>query len=84
MRILNLDPELGRKIVFAERPPISEQSYMIETELLNKLVENIGNLSSVYLKAPEKFVKKLRDVLNSKVQDRAEDEYYGEELMEGD
>lgn len=57
---------------------------MIETELLNKLVENIGNLSSVYLKAPEKFVKKLRDVLNSKVQDRAEDEYYGEELMEGD
>jgi AP-2 complex subunit beta-1/AP-1 complex subunit beta-1 len=41
-------------------------------------------LSSVYLKAPEKFVKKLRDVLNSKVQDRAEDEYYGEELMEGD
>ena len=57
---------------------------MIETELLDKLVENIGNLSSVYLKAPEKFVKKLRDVLNSKVQDKAEDEYYGEELMEGE
>lgn len=67
LRILNLDPELGRKIVFAERPPISDQSYMIETELLDKLVENIGNLSSVYTKAPEKFVKKLRDVMNSKV-----------------
>jgi vesicle coat complex subunit len=24
LRILNLDPELARKIVFAERPPISD------------------------------------------------------------
>jgi len=34
------------------------------------------------MKQPESFVKKLRDVLNSRVADRAEDEFYGEELME--
>ncbi len=63
-RLLHTDPELTRKIVFAERPTISDQSYVIETQLLDKLIENIGTLSSIYMKPPEQFVKKLRDVLN--------------------
>ena len=58
------DAELTRKIVFTERPNISDQSYTVESQLLDKLVENIGNLSSIYMKPPESFVKKLRDVLN--------------------
>lgn len=66
-RLLSTDPELTKKIVFSDRPTISDSSYTIETELLDKLVENIGNLSSIYLKKPESFVKKLRDVLNSKI-----------------
>jgi vesicle coat complex subunit len=63
-RLLLTDAELTRKIVFSERPTISDQSYTVESALLDKLVENIGNLSSVYMKPPESFVKKLRDVLN--------------------
>jgi AP-2 complex subunit beta-1/AP-1 complex subunit beta-1 len=63
-RMLSTDPELTKKIVFAERPTISDSSYTIENELLDKLIENIGNLSSVYTKKPESFVKKLREVLN--------------------
>jgi hypothetical protein len=30
--------------------------------LLDKLIDNLGSLSSVYMKAPESFVKKLRDI----------------------
>lgn len=66
-RMLSTDPELAKKIVFSERPPISDASYTLENELLDKLIENIGNLSSVYTKKPESFVKKLREVLNSKM-----------------
>jgi vesicle coat complex subunit len=47
-RLLSHNPELAKKIVFSERPAISEQSYTLEQELLDKLVENIGTLASVY------------------------------------
>ena len=47
-RLLHTDPELTRKIVFSERPTISDQSYTIESGLLDKLVENIGTLSTIY------------------------------------
>lgn len=63
-RLLLTDAELTRKIVFAERPTISDQSYTVESQVLDKLIENIGNLSSIYMKQPESFVKKLRDVQN--------------------
>ncbi len=56
------DPELAKRIVLADRPIISDQSYILETNLLDKLIENIGTLASVYIKAPEQFVKKLRDI----------------------
>jgi len=36
----------------------------LETELLDKLIENIGTLASVYYQVPEKFVKKMRDMQN--------------------
>lgn len=81
-RLLSTDPELTRKIVFSNRPTISDQSYTIENELLEKLVENIGNLSSIFYKKPESFVKKLREAVNQRNIDRAEDEFYGEQLME--
>jgi hypothetical protein len=33
---------------------------------LDKLIENIGHLSSVYLKKPEDFVKRLKDNANAR------------------
>ena len=78
-RLLAIDPELTKKIVFAERPTISDSSYTLDSALLDmyfflhctnnidnfiSLIENIGSLSSVYTKRPETFVKKLREVQN--------------------
>lgn len=65
-RLIATNPALAKKIVFSERPLISDQSYTIETELLDKLIDNIGTLSSVYYKEPEDFVKKLKDTVNAK------------------
>jgi hypothetical protein len=63
---LNTNPEQARKIVLAERPTISDMSYTLDSVLLDKLIDNIGTLSSIYTKAPESFVKKLRDIQNLK------------------
>lgn len=75
-RLLQTDPNLAKKIVYSERPAISDQSYSMETEILDKLIESIGTLASVYYKPPESFVKKLRDVLNQK--DKEENEQINE------
>lgn len=45
---------------------ISEDSGHIEPQLLDKLIDNIAMLSSIYYKPPEAFVKKIRDRINEK------------------
>lgn len=65
-RLIATNPQLAKKIVFSERPLISDQSYTIDSDLLDKLVENIGTLSAVYYKEPANFVKKLKDNANAK------------------
>ena len=35
--------------------------------MLDKLINNIGMLSSVYYKPPENFVKKIRDKINERL-----------------
>jgi hypothetical protein len=63
---LSTNPQLAKKIVLSPRPLISEQSFTLETEFLEKLIENIGHLSCVYSKKPEDFVKRLKDNANAK------------------
>jgi len=77
-RILAISPELAKQIVLAERPHISDLSFTLESNLLDKLLlfffssafsrllDNIGSLSSIYYKVPEQFAKKLRDMQNLK------------------
>lgn len=50
-----------------EKPAISEDSGHIEPQLLDKLIDNISMLSSVYYKPPENFVKKIRDRINERL-----------------
>lgn len=38
----------------------------MEPRLLEKMLDNIGMLASVYSKAPEQFVKKIRDKINER------------------
>jgi len=60
-RMLSTDPEMLQKIVLAEKQPITGDSYNFDGPLLEKLVSNIGTLSSIYSKPPEQFVKKIHD-----------------------
>ena len=50
-----------------EKPAISEDSGHIEPQLLDKLIDNISMLSSVYYNPPENFVKKIRDRINERL-----------------
>ena len=52
--------------MLSQRPLLTDQSYTLETELLEKLIENIGCLASIYGKQPEDFVKRLKDNANAK------------------
>jgi len=72
-RLLATDPVLAKKIILAEKPPISDLSYSLETSLLDRLIENIGTLASVYQKVRESFVKKLRESQNLKELEERED-----------
>ena len=66
-RMLSENPEEAKKIILCEKPSISEDSGHIETQLLDKLIDNISMLSSVYYKPPETFAKKVRDRVNERL-----------------
>lgn len=64
--MISTDPALAKKIVMSQRPLLTEQSYTLDTQLLDKLIENIGCLATVYGKQPEDFVKRLKDNANAR------------------
>lgn len=66
-RMLSNNPEEAKSIILCERPTISEDAGTLDQQLLDKLVDNIGMLSSVYYKPPETFVKKIRDRINERL-----------------
>jgi AP-1 complex subunit beta-1 len=66
-RMLSTNPEEAKNIIMCNKPNISEEQANIEGVLLDKLVDNIGMLSSVYYKPPEAFVKKIRDRINERL-----------------
>lgn len=73
-RLLSTDPKLAKEVVLSQRPLLTDQSYTLETELLEKLIENIGCLASVYGKQPEDFVKRLKDNANAREEIDEDDE----------
>ena len=46
---------------------IADDRGSLEPVMLEKLIDNIGMLSSVYYKPPETFVKKIRDRINERL-----------------
>lgn len=68
-RMLSQDPEEAKRIILCDKPTISEDSGHLEPALLDKLIDNISMLSSVYCKPPEAFVKKIRDRINERLDD---------------
>jgi len=65
--MLSENPEEAKKIILCEKPVISEDSGHIESQLLDKLIDNISMLSSIYYKPPETFAKKVRDRINERL-----------------
>eukprot|EP00919_Chromeraceae_sp_WS-2016_P037731 GHVR01090104.1.p1 GENE.GHVR01090104.1~~GHVR01090104.1.p1 ORF type:complete len:900 (-),score=178.13 GHVR01090104.1:53-2752(-) len=59
-RMLSLNPEQTKQVVLCHRSPISEESYSLDPQLLNKLIGDISTLASVYHKLPHTFVVKMK------------------------
>lgn len=65
--MLSENPEEAKNIIMCDKPTISEDSGHLEPQLLDKLIDNISMLSSVYYKPPEIFAKKVRDRINERL-----------------
>lgn len=52
-RMLSNDPELAKAIILGEKPTISEELYSLESSLLDRLIEYISTIASIYHKPPE-------------------------------
>jgi AP-1 complex subunit beta-1 len=57
-RLLSSDPEAARVVVLSDKPEIGEDNGGIEPVLLDELIGQIANLSSIYHKPPEAFIMK--------------------------
>jgi hypothetical protein len=72
-RLLAKSTDVAKKVVYSQKPPINDLSFNFESSLLDKLVDGISSLSAVYHKAPEAFVKILRDSKNQRWEEQEED-----------
>uniref|UniRef100_A0A0G4IER7 AP complex subunit beta n=1 Tax=Chromera velia CCMP2878 TaxID=1169474 RepID=A0A0G4IER7_9ALVE len=57
-RLLSSNPEATKRVVLAPKPPISDESFSLDSQVLDRLIENLALLSSVYHKLPEAFATK--------------------------
>ncbi|KAI9823511.1 MAG: beta-adaptin [Phylliscum demangeonii] len=55
-RLLSSDPQVARKIVLSEKPPITSTIQSLPPGLLDELLQEISTLASVYHKPPDTFV----------------------------
>merc|ERR1719251_762391 len=62
-RLLSTDPSAARKVVLAERPVISSETFSLPQDYLSVLLENLSSLSSVYHRPPDEFVRGSRKVV---------------------
>eukprot|EP00486_Rosalina_sp_Unknown_P015473 CAMPEP_0201595678 /NCGR_PEP_ID=MMETSP0190_2-20130828/192603_1 /ASSEMBLY_ACC=CAM_ASM_000263 /TAXON_ID=37353 /ORGANISM="Rosalina sp." /LENGTH=417 /DNA_ID=CAMNT_0048055749 /DNA_START=1808 /DNA_END=3058 /DNA_ORIENTATION=- len=62
-RLLSTDPTAARKVVLAERPVISSETFSLPPDYLTSLLENLSSLSSVYHRPPDEFVRGSRKVV---------------------
>lgn len=65
-RLLSIDPEGTKDIVLCDKPPISEQYYTYEATMIEKLIEQLGTLASVYHKPADTAMSKLREKVMQK------------------
>lgn len=76
-RLLSSDPEAAKDIIFGEKPTISDDTIALDSALLDRLIEDLGKLTTVYRKPAEAITNRKRE----KVLDKPE---YEEEIVEYD
>lgn len=74
-RLLSYNPELAKRIVYGEKPVISEQGLSIEPVLLDKLIDNLNSVACIYKKAPETFVRVKIDQERYIEEEHVEEDY---------
>jgi len=57
-RLLSSDPEAARAVVLSEKPEITDDTFTLDSGLLDELISQISTLSSIYHKPAEAFVMK--------------------------
>merc|ERR1719445_1617317 len=62
-RLLSSDPTAARKVVLAERPVISAETFALPQQYLTMLLANLSSLASVYHRPPREFVEGASDVV---------------------
>jgi len=83
-RLLSTDPTAARKVVLAERPIISSETFSLPQDYLSQLLENLSSLSSVYHRPPEEFVRGSRKVVFMPCEVESEDGSSSDEESEDD
>merc|ERR1740123_1369049 len=73
-RLLSTDPTAARKVVLAERPVISAETFSLPPDYLSILLENLSSLSSVYHRPPDEFVRGSRSVTFMPYQEAADND----------
>lgn len=78
-RLLSNNPDVAKEIILRPKPVISEQGLYIEPNLLDKLIENLDSLCTIYLKPPQTFVRLAKEFQTPRVEEEPviEDEDYG-------
>ncbi|CAA17886.1 AP-2 adaptor complex beta subunit Apl1 [Schizosaccharomyces pombe] len=56
-RMLSANPELAKKVILANMPPVNVGTGMYDPDTTEQLMLNISTLSSIYHKPPNRFVK---------------------------
>ena len=74
-RLLSTDPEAARAVVLSEKPEIRDDTFSLDSTLLEELISQIATLSSIYHKPADAFIMKS-------IQQQGEEEDYDDDEHE--
>ncbi|EEY70462.1 AP-2 complex subunit beta, putative [Phytophthora infestans T30-4] len=80
-RLLSANPEAAHAVVLAEKPVISDDTFALESSVLDDLIGKISTLASVYHKVPSAFV--VRSTVSELREHRQDDDHSNEDDDEG-
>jgi AP-1 complex subunit beta-1 len=78
-RLLVANPDAARAVVLAEKPTIADDTFSLESSLLDELMKQIATLASVYHKPPEAFVVRALPAASGEEEEDIIEEYFDEE-----